>query len=363
MQDVLSIAAEFQIDGTPQQAQPFGQGHINDTFLITTDTGHKYMLQRVNTKVFQSPEIVMQNFAAITAHLRTQIRKAGGNPQRETLNLVSTHSGDAWLAQRDCCWRMTLHIDRTVSLQMVKDAQEFYWAGHAFGKFTCQLADFPSENLQETIPNFHNTPSRYRDFEDAVARDACGRATEVEAEIAFARTQKDYTSLFTDMLAENKLPLRVTHNDTKINNVLLDEKTLQPVAVIDLDTVMPGLSLYDFGDSIRYGANPAAEDEPDLSKVYCDLQYFESFAKGYLQACGAALTENELRMLPYAGKMMALECGLRFLTDHLNGDTYFKIHRENQNLDRCRTQFKLVQDMEQKLEDMKQIIRRITESL
>lgn len=363
MQDILQIAARFQTDAPPKNSIAFGYGHINDTYRITTEAGSRYILQRINTTVFREPEALMQNLAAVTAHMQNVIRREGGDPQRGTLNLVPLKTGALWLTENGDYWRMTLYIDHTVSVQIVSNAEEFYYAGRAFGTFTCQLADFPSATLLETIPDFHNTPARYRAFEEAVARDVCGRAAAVQEEIAFARANRHYTSLFTDMLAKNQLPLRVTHNDTKLNNVLLDEQTAQPVAVIDLDTVMPGLSLYDFGDSIRYGTNPAAEDEQDLSKVYCDLQYFESFANGYLQACGKTLTETELRMLPYAGKMMALECGLRFLTDHLNGDTYFKIHRENQNLDRCRTQFRLVRDMESKLENMQRILRGIIENL
>lgn len=363
MTDILSIAAQFKTDGIPQHVKPFGCGHINDTYLITTDTNHKYVLQRLNKRVFNEPEILMKNFASVTAWLRKQIADEGGDPQRETLNLVPAQSGDLWLVQNGDYWRMTLYIGHTVSVQVVQNPQDFYWAGRAFGKFTCQLADYPSETLKEAIPNFHNTPSRYRDFEAAVARDACGRAAAAATEIAFARSQKNYTTLFTDMLAKKELPLRVTHNDTKLNNVLLDVQTRQPVAVIDLDTVMPGLSLYDFGDSIRYGTNSAAEDEQDLTKVYCDLQYFESFTRGYLETCGKILTENEQRMLPYAGRLMTLECGLRFLTDYLNGDVYFKTHREHHNLDRCRTQFRLVQDMETKHADMQTIVQRVLQNL
>ncbi len=359
----LSVAAKFKTNGTPVSAEPYGCGHINDTFLVTTDTGSLYVLQRVNKTVFTEPEILMKNFASVTAYLQEVIAKEGGNPQRGTLNLVPTVDGDWWGVFEEDYWRMTIYIDGTISVQVVENAQDFYWAGRAFGKFACQLTDYPSETLQETIPNFHNTPSRYRDFEAAVEKDICGRAAECAKEIAFARSQKDFTPLFTDMLEKNELPLRVTHNDTKLNNVLLDAKTGEPVAVIDLDTVMPGLSLCDFGDSIRFGTNPAAEDEKDLSKVWCDLGYFESFAKGYLEECGKSLTENEIRMLPYAGKMMTLECGLRFLTDHLNGDTYFKIHREGHNLDRCRTQFKLVEDMTGKQDDMKRIIDKIIAAL
>ncbi len=363
MYNALAIATEFKTDGIPQKSEPFGCGHINDTFLITTDTEHLYVLQRINTNVFKNPKLLMDNYASVTEYLKKYIANEGGNPERGTLNLIPTKAGENWLEKDGKCWRMTIYIDNTVTIQIVQNAQDFYWAGRAFGKFTCQLADYPSETLGETIPNFHNTPSRYRDFEKAVEDDVCGRAASVKAEIDFARTQKEYTSLFVDMLDKGELPLRVTHNDTKLNNVLLDEKTGEPVAVVDLDTVMPGLSLYDFGDSIRFGTNPAAEDEKDLSKVYCDLNYFESYAKGYLEECGKSLTENELRMLPHAGKMMTLECGLRFLTDYLNGDTYFKIHREEHNLDRCRTQFKLVEDMTGKIEDMRRIIDNIVSNL
>lgn len=359
----LQIARQFQIDGAPLQAEPFGCGHINDTYLVITNTDQKYILQRINTTVFTCPDALMQNYAAVTGYLQNILSLAGEDPRRGTLNLIPTLSGTQWLVHGTDYWRMTRYIDHTICVQVVKDPKDFYWAGRAFGRFTCQLAQFPSATLQETIPNFHNTPSRYRDFEQAVAKDICGRAASVQKEIDFARSQKSYTTLFTDLLKKGELPLRVTHNDTKLNNVLLDAQTRQPVAVIDLDTVMPGLCLYDFGDSIRYGTNPAAEDEPDLTKVYCDLQYFESFTRGYLEACGKSLTKNELQMLPYAGKMMTLECGLRFLTDYLNGDTYFKIHRENQNLDRCRTQFKLVQDMETKLEAMQSILQRCLQNL
>lgn len=363
MHNALAIANEFKIDGVPQKADPFGSGHINDTFLITTDKGYKYVLQRINTNVFTDPELLMNNYASVTSYIKSYIANEGGDPWRGTLNLIKTNSGATWLNQGECCWRMTTYIDKTFTIQIVQNAKDFYWAGRAFGRFACQLADYPTDTLGETIPNFHNTPSRYRDFEKAVEDDVCGRAATVLAEIEFARSQKDYTTLFTDMLSKGQLPLRVTHNDTKLNNVLLDAETGEPVAVVDLDTVMPGLSLYDFGDSIRFGTNPAAEDETDLSKVYCDLDYFESYTKGYLEECGKSLTENELNMLPYAGKMMTLECGLRFLTDYLNGDTYFKIHRDGHNLDRCRTQFKLVEDMTGKLEDMKRIVNKIASDI
>ena len=363
MEEIINISKQFQINGTPVSAESYGCGHINDTFLITTSTGSKYILQKINTRVFNRPDELMSNFAGVTSYLRKIIEQDGGDPDRETLNLIPTIKGDHYLQLADGCWRMTIFIDKTITLQVVENPMDFYQAGCAFGKFTRQLAEYPSHTLYETIRNFHNTPSRYADFEAAVAENATGRAAEAAAEIAFVRERKEYTHLFTDMLERGELPLRVTHNDTKLNNVLLDEKTGTPVAVIDLDTVMPGLSLYDFGDSIRFGTNPAAEDEKDLSKVFCDLNYFEHFAKGYLSQCGTMLTKAEIEMLPYAGKMMTLECGMRFLADHIAGDTYFKIHREGHNLDRCRTQFKLVADMEAKLDDMKKIVEDICASL
>lgn len=361
--NILYISKQFKIQGNPITYKPYGCGHINDTFLITTDTDHYYILQKINTNVFRKPAELMKNFADVTSYLRKIILQEGGNPDRETLTLIPTLDDKNFLELDEHSWRMTIFIGNTVTLQVVKNPMDFYQAGCAFGKFTRQLADYPSHTLYETIQNFHNTPSRYRDFEAAVAENATGKAQQVQDEIAFIRARRDYTSMFTDMLARKELPLRVTHNDTKLNNVLLDAETGTPVAVIDLDTVMPGLSLYDFGDSIRFGTNPAAEDEQDLTKVFCDLNYFEYFAKGYLSQCGRMLTKNEIEMLPYAGKMMTLECGMRFLADHIAGDKYFKIHRENHNLDRCRTQLKLVADMEQKLDDMKEIIQNICKTL
>ncbi len=245
-----------------------------------------------------------------------------------------------------------------MTLQTCENQEQFEASAGAFGHFQKLLADFPAETLQETIPNFHNTKSRYRDFEAAVAGDVCGRAAGVQEEIAFVRARKDFASVLMDMQERGELPLRVTHNDTKLNNVLFDGETMRSLAVVDLDTVMPGLSVNDFGDSIRFGATYAAEDETDLEKVQFELSLFECYTRGFLGECGALLTENEKKMLPVGAIMMTFECGMRFLTDYLNGDTYFKIHRENHNLDRCRTQFKLVRDMEAAREQMDEAVRR-----
>ena len=249
-----------------------------------------------------------------------------------------------------------MFIDGTVTMQTCENAEQFYLSACAFGHFQKLLADFPADELYESIPNFHNTKSRYLDFEAAVEKDVCGRAASVAEEIAFVRARKEFAATLVDMQESGELPLRVTHNDTKLHNVLFDEKTGKPLAVVDLDTVMPGLSVNDFGDSIRFGATYAAEDEPDLSKVNFEIELFDCYTKGFLGECGALLSKNEKRMLPVGAMMMTFECGMRFLTDHLNGDTYFKIHRENQNLDRCRTQFKLVRDMEKAREEMDRVV-------
>lgn len=359
MQKYIQTAEKFALTGNIVNIENFGCGHINTTFLIKTDANREYILQKINTTVFKAPDELMDNMVRVTKHLRNETVKAGGNPEREVLNIIPAQNGSSYIVEDGCAWRMLSFVSDSVTLQTVSSPTDFYYAGKAFGKFTKQLDNFPADTLHETIANFHNTPSRYADFEKAVALNASGRAGEVCNEIEFVRQRRDFCSLFTDKIACGALPLRVTHNDTKLNNVLFDKKTLLPVAVIDLDTVMPGLSLYDFGDAIRFGANPVDEDEKDLSKVCCDLKLFEAFTRGYLEECGSLLTREELDMLPYAGKMMTLECGMRFLADHISGDIYFKIHRNNHNLDRCRTQFKMVADMEEKQAELISIVNKI----
>ena len=299
----------------------------------------------------------MDNVILVTDFLKKKIVKAGGDPLRETLSVVMTRDGKTLYRNGGDCWRVYTFIQGAVTLQTCENEEQFYASACAFGHFQKLLADFPADTLYESIPNFHNTKSRYLDFEDAVRKDVCGRAASVEKEIAFVRARKDFAATLVDMQERGELPLRVTHNDTKLNNVLFDEKTRLPLAVVDLDTVMPGLSVNDFGDSIRFGATYAAEDEPDLSKVNFELPLFECYTKGFLGECGSLMTENEKKMLPIGAMMMTFECGMRFLTDYLNGDTYFRIHREGHNLDRCRTQFKLVSDMEKSRAQMDEIVR------
>ncbi len=359
MNRYLEIADRFQLDGRAVSAESHGDGHINDTFLVKTQTGEKYyILQRINTSVFKNAEALMDNIILVTDFLREKISKAGGNPQRETMNVVLTRDGKTLYRNEEGCWRVYMFIDGTMTMQTCESAEQFYLSACAFGHFQKLLADFPADKLYESIPNFHNTKSRFLDFEAAVEKDACGRAASVAEEIAFVRAHKEFAATLVDMQESGELPLRVTHNDTKLNNVLFDEKTGRPLAVVDLDTVMPGLSVNDFGDSIRFGATYAAEDEPDLGKVNFEISLFECYTKGFLGECGELLTENEKRMLPVGAMMMTFECGMRFLTDYLSGDTYFKIRRENQNLDRCRTQFKLVSDMEKAREQMDRIVEK-----
>lgn len=298
----------------------------------------------------------MENISGVTSYLKKKITEQGGNPQRETLQIIPTKEGKNFFVTEDgAYYRMYDFIEDAVSYDEVKDAKDFYESAVAFGRFQKLLAEYPAETLHETIPDFHNTGKRFLDMEKAIAEDKAGRKHLVEKEIGFVYDRKAEITILTDLQKKGELPLRVTHNDTKLNNIMMDKKTGKGICVIDLDTVMPGLALYDFGDSIRFGANTAAEDEPDLSKVSLNLELYYIYKKGYLQGSDRSLTAKEIEMLPMGAKLMTLECGMRFLTDFLNGDTYFKIHRENQNLDRCRCQFALVKDMEEKWLEMKTV--------
>ena len=345
------VLQAFQLDAAPVSCERYGFGHINVTYLVVTESGRRYILQKINNNIFKDVPGLMGNIAAVTKYLRTII-----SDPRGVLTLVPTTDGADYLEFKDgSFWRVYDFVEQSLCLQAPESADDFYQSAVAFGTFQQQLKDFPAETLCEVIPNFHNTVDRYRIFKEALAADLCGRAASVKAEIDFALAREEEAGTLVNMLAEGKLPLRVTHNDTKLNNVMLDEATRKPLCVIDLDTTMPGLSLYDFGDSIRFGAATAAEDEKDLSKMVMDINLFETYTKGFLSAC-PGLTENERDMLPMGAKLMTLECGVRFLTDYLSGDTYFRTHYEGQNLDRCRTQFKLVADMESKWDEMKRIV-------
>ncbi len=357
------VAARFRTKGAAAEHAPYGNGHINDTFLVMCGTQEgerrRYILQKMNHSIFKMPQQLMENVVNVTEYLREMIARRGGDPDRETLNVVKTKDGsNYYLDDEGNYWRMFLFVEQTVCLEKVESAKDFYDSAVAFGNFQKMLSDYPAQTLYETIPNFHNTPSRFSDFQRAVQEDRMGRAAQAKEEIAFALAREADTRVLTDMLKAGELPLRVTHNDTKLNNILFDADTKKAICIIDLDTVMPGLSHYDFGDSIRFGASTGAEDEKDLDKIEMDLSLFEAFTKGYLEGCGGSLTEKEIEMLPMGAKLMTYECGIRFLADFLEGDTYFKIHRDGHNLDRARTQFKLVKDMEDKWADMAAIVEK-----
>lgn len=352
------LLKQFLVEQDVVSVEPYGSGHINHTYLAKMSEGRKYILQGINTTIFKNTDELMENILHVTSFLREEISRTGGDPKRGTLTVVMMKDGSSYYTDEDGSkWRVYEFIEGAQTFDAVESKEDFYQSAVAFGKFQAQLANFPAETLHETIPNFHNTAKRYQDFEKAVEADVKGRAAEVQEEIAFVRARSKEVSELHDMLAKGELPLRVTHNDTKLNNIMIDSDTHQAICVIDLDTVMPGLSAHDFGDAIRFGANTAAEDEPDVSKVSLSLELFEIYVKGFLEGCGGRLTPNEIKVLPMGAKMMTLECGMRFLADYLEGDVYFKISREKHNLDRCRTQFALVADMEKKWQQMCELCR------
>lgn len=355
---IENVVMQFDLPDGAWTAEPYGNGHINETYLVTTGE-KRFILQRVNGYVFPKPEDVMDNIERVTAFLKAQIEREGGDPARETLTLVKTHQGKCFTYDREGgLWRMYLFVEDTVSYDLPDTPALFELSGEAFGKFQRQMGGFPADSLHETIHDFHNTPARYRQLEDAIARNEAGRLGSVTAEIEFCRQYEREVHALLDAMEAGEIPLRVTHNDTKLNNVLLDRQTGRGVCVIDLDTVMPGLAAYDFGDSIRFGANTAAEDEQDVSKVSLSLPLFESYTKGFLAGCAGSLTRAEVEMLPMGAKLMTLECGIRFLADYLMGDTYFKTAYPEHNLVRARTQIALVADMEEKWGEMENIVAR-----
>ncbi|MBO5059427.1 MAG: aminoglycoside phosphotransferase family protein [Clostridia bacterium] len=351
--DLNQVLSKFNVDS---KIEEYGNGHINDTYRTTLND---CILQRINTNVFKDPEKMMDNISEVTEFLREKIKAEGGDPDRETLTVIKTCDGKScYRVDDDNVFRVYKFIDGTKTVEE-GTKEDLYRAGQGFGRFQRLLGDFPAETLSETIADFHNTPKRVRDLEEAVRADIAGRAASVREEIEFVRKCASFASVVTDGLGDGSIPLRVTHNDTKINNILFDEETGKAICVIDLDTVMPGSALYDFGDALRIGASTAAEDETDLDAVSFDTEIFESFAKGYFSEMGSQLTEREIELLPFSAKLLTFECGARFLTDYLNGDTYFKIHREHHNLERARNQFKLVKDIAEKEEILKEIIAKL----
>ncbi|MBQ1984699.1 MAG: aminoglycoside phosphotransferase family protein [Clostridia bacterium] len=336
---------------------PYGGGHINDTFLVTCTDGEEYVLQHINSYVFKHPDEIMENIMGVTKFIADKLTAEGKDPSRRTLTIIPTSEGKSFYVDTDGeFWRVSLNINNTTAYDYAESAEMFKTSGAAFGEFQSMLADYPAETLHETIPHFHDTPDRFRQLEDAIRENKSGRLENVAAEIEFANARREDCALLMNLLNAGKLPLKVTHNDTKMSNVLIDNETGDAVCVIDLDTVMPGLTAFDYGDSIRAGATTAAEDEVDLSKVHFDLDLFKAYTEGFLGTAGAALTETEIKTLPVGAKLMTFEVGIRFLADYLNGDVYFKTKYPQHNLDRARNQFHLVQEMEEKWDEMMAVV-------
>ena len=343
----------FVINGNATSCEKFGNGHINETLKISTDTGYTYVMQRINHYVFKDPVKIMENICRVTNYLLEQT----GDPTAALHFIPTVSGGFCHQDEEGNYWRMYEFVDG-FCLESADTAEDFYQSAVAFGTFQQQLLDFPADTLHETIPNFHNTVDRFNQLKASIAADPVGRAAEVRAEIDFALAHEEVGGTLQRLLEAGKLPLRVTHNDTKLNNVLLSPDTRKPLCVLDLDTVMPGLSAHDFGDSIRFGAATAAEDEQDPSKMKLNLAYYEAYAKGFLESA-TALTDAEIDALPYGALIMTLEVGIRFLKDYLDGDVYFKTAYPTHNLVRCRTQLALVADRENKWDDMCAIIKKL----
>ena len=342
--------------GIETDCVPYGGGHINDTFIASRD-GRPYVLQRINTKVFSNPDELMENIHSVTDYLRKKIKENGGDPNRETMAVLLTEDGQKFYRDSEGdCYRVCVFVQDSITLESVSKPEEFYQSAKAFGKFQNMLSDFPAEKLHETIVNFHDTPDRVRQLKEAIEKNLSGRLDTCREEVEYALEQAKDASKVCDAMKEGSIPVRVTHNDTKLNNVLFDKDTLEGLCVIDLDTVMPGSLLYDFGDSLRYGANTAAEDEKDLDKVTFDLELFEAFTKGFVSEVKDSLTEREKELLAFSAKLMTYECGIRFLADYINGDTYFKTKYPEHNLDRAKNQFKLCKDIDLKMEEMNRIV-------
>ena len=344
--------------------KPFGEGHINETYAVymPDHDGNDvplYVLQRININVFKNPDQVMDNIFGVTEYLRNIIRRDGGDLDRESLSYIKTKSGDSYFEdEKGQPWRCLHYVPNSVCYQQVEKPEQFYQSALSFGHFLKQLGDYPAESLYETIPQFHDTRKRFRDFEDAQRKDVKNRARLCRQEIDFVLSRKDDCGVLMNQLEEGKLPLRVTHNDTKLNNILFDQDTDKGLCIIDLDTIMPGLAANDFGDSIRFGASTAEEDEQDLDKVHFDISLYDIYVKGYLEMAKDVLTPEEIKSLPWGARLMTLECGMRFLADFLQGDVYFKTAYPEHNLVRARTQFRLVKEMEEQFDEMNKILKK-----
>ena len=364
---LCDVVNEFSVHGKIIKIEKINRGYINRTYKVETlsDNGnvHQYILQRINSNVFRDIDALMSNFELTTKHLYGSLELSGQRKYGSVQRLYPSKDGDPYFHDETGSWRVMKYFDNVYSLDIPDSPTVFYHAGVSFGRFIKAMSSLEISKIKEVIPNFHNTKSRYSDLESAISKDPQGRVDHVTDEIEFVRAHTYLYDKIVDALESGKIPTRICHNDTNLNNILFDEESHLPVAIIDLDTVMPSSPLYDFGDSMRIGTNTAKDDEKDLTKVSCDLKLYKMYAKGYLEACGDILTKEELELLPYAALIITAEDGIRFLTDHINGDTYYHIDYEGQNLDRCRTQLKLLEDMEKKLPKIRNILQEIYDEL
>lgn len=360
--EIVEVCRCFNIKGEPIEHKVVTGGHINSTNLVSfSENGEvkKYLVQGINTHVFRNPDNLMSNIVSVTQYLKNKIAEAGGNPDRETLTFLQAKDGRYYYYYNDKCWRVYAYVDNAYTVNLIENGKVFENAGRSFGMFQRHLSDYPMKELHETIKDFHNTPKRVQNLKNSVEADVKGRSASVEAEIKFALDRTEDAKYVLDLHKKGLIPLRVTHNDTKLNNILFDEDTNEGICVIDLDTIMPGLSLYDFGDAIRFGANTTYEDDENLDNVNISIELFESFARGFLSACAKALTRTEVECLAFSAKLMTFECGVRFLTDYLDGDVYFKTKYPEHNLVRARNQFRLVEEIEKHLDEMNEIVEKL----
>lgn len=367
IKDLENVVRQFCIHGDITSIEQIHRGYINCTYKVETFSEHnhvhQYLLQRINTNAFPNVDMLMNNFRITTDHLRDRLTMPGDHRRGTVQSLRYTNDGKMYYKSGADYWRLLTYFDNVYSLDIPDSTRAFYHAGVSFGRFLKGMSDIEPSKIGEVIPNFHNTKSRYLDLEAAISRDPQNRVDGVKDEIDFIRAHADLYGKISEPLESGIIPTRICHNDTNLNNILFDNDTHLPVAIIDLDTVMPSSPLYDFGDSMRIGTNTATDDEKDLTKVSCNLELYETYAKGYLEACGDILTKEELELLPYSSLIITSEDGIRFLMDHINGDTYYKISYPGQNLDRARTQLKLVADMEKKLPEIRKILQKIYDEL
>ena len=359
-QKLKKLIHKFHIYGDFMVGVPFGNGHVNDTYLLTFDQGGvrlNYVLQRINGDVFKEPVKVMEKIDRVTNHLLTKIRKSHSETQKRTIRLLRTKDDLPYaFDDNGNCWRAYIFIERARAYNVLESPEQAFGIARAFGEFQQQLIDLPGERLHDTIPDFHNTPKRIEQLEEAIKNDTANRVKDAQREIDFILSRKEAAGELIRLNKSGDIPERITHNDTKCNNILIDDLSGDGICVIDLDTVMPGLSLYDFGDMVRACTSPAEEDETDLDKVFMRFDMYEALFSGFCETAGAFMTAAERENLANAGKIITLEIGTRFLTDYLSGDKYFKIKRSNHNLERCRAQLKLVSSIEEQMNDMMKLL-------